>query len=131
MPVVAGAVRSTFPGSWHVWDHGEKSGFWFPCTPRRFPCSRSQRAHMPDLGNSSGVFVTLPIKGICAIEQLICSYLMVARSCECRERLGQKANSSSKFHIMQLPWEASQNSALNRCKIDVLGFQKGNHSVIY
>lgn len=48
-------------------------------------------------------FVALPIKGICAIEQLICSYLLVTRRCESRERLGQKANSSSKFYIMQLP----------------------------
>lgn len=75
MPIVARKVRSTFPGSRHVWDHGENSGFWFPCMQHRFSCSRSQCAHMPDLGNCSDFFVALPIKGICAIEQLICSHI--------------------------------------------------------
>lgn len=77
MPIVVtfslpSAVRSTFPWSRHVWVHGEKSGFWSSCTQCRFSCSRSQRAHMPDVGNCSGFFVALLIKRICAIEQFIC-----------------------------------------------------------
>lgn len=58
---------------------------------------------MPDLGNCSGFFVALPIKGICAIEQLICISDGAQEVYECRERLGQKANSFSKFYVTQLP----------------------------